>query len=77
MEEYKPDIKPFAIGLTKKEIRMLIWWACKGIATSKGGTYEETIPKLIKYFAKELNLQLPYKPEFNSRQKSYFRKKKL
>lgn len=75
-KEYKPDKGIFAIGMTKKELRVLLWWACVGVARSKGGVYEKTIPKMIKYFAKQLKVKLPYKPEFNAKIKEYKRKQK-
>jgi hypothetical protein len=73
-KEYKPDAGVFAIGLTKKEIKMLTFWACIGIVRSKGGTYERIIPSLLKYFSKKLKIKLPFKPEFNAKMKSYRRK---
>ena len=74
-EKYKSDAGVFAIGLTKKELRQLLWWACVGVARSKGGIYEYTVPQMISYFAKNLNIKLPYKPEFNARMKAYKRKR--
>lgn len=72
-EEYKSVVETFGIGMTKKEIRTLCWWACVGIARSKGGTYEKIAPKMIKYFAEKLKFRLPYKPEFNTKIKQYKR----
>ena len=69
-------INPWAIGLTKPEIRQLLWWACIGIARSKGGSYDKTIPELIEELAKKLKIQLPEKPEFNSRWKRYYANRK-
>lgn len=77
MEEYKSDKGVFAIGMTKKEIKMLVYWACVGVARSKGGTYEKIMPSLLRYFAKECKIILPYKPEFNAKMKAYKRKSKL
>ena len=76
MEEYKSDAGTFAIGMTKKEIRMLLFWATVGIARSKGGMYEKIIPAMIRYFAKKLNITLPYKPQFNAKFMDYVRKRK-
>lgn len=73
---YKSDVGVFAIGMTRKEIRALCWWACIGIARSKGGTYEKVMPIMLEYFAKNLKFNLPYKPEFNAKIKSYKRKAK-
>jgi len=73
IKEYKSDAGAFAIGLTKKEIKMLTFWACVGVARSKGGMYEQVIPSLLKYFSKECKIKLPYKPEFNSKIKEYKR----
>jgi hypothetical protein len=63
-EEYKSDVGTFSIGLTKKEISMLVFWACIGVSKCKGGMYEKTIPKLLRYFSKQLKIKLPVKPEF-------------
>jgi hypothetical protein len=73
-EKYKSDAGIFAIGLTKKEIRMLVFWACVGVARSKGGMYEKVMPSLLEYFAEKLGLVLPFKPEFNAKMKAYKRK---
>ena len=70
-EEYKSDAGVFSIGMTKKEIRVLCWWACVGIARSKGGSYQEVAPKMVKYFSEKMKFRLPYKPEFNARMKAY------
>jgi hypothetical protein len=72
-KEYKPDAGYFSIGMTKKEIRMLVYWACIGIARSKGGAYQNKMPAFLEYFAKKLKIRLPYKPEFNSKIKLYKR----
>jgi hypothetical protein len=61
--------------MTKKEIKILCWWACIGIARSKGGMYEKIAPKMVTYFAKHIKFALPYKPEFNARWKKSYRKK--
>lgn len=74
-EEYKIDAGTFAIGFTKKEIRILTWWACIGIARSKSGQYQKDAPKLIKYLADKFKIELPYRPEFNAKIKAYKRKK--
>ena len=74
--EYKQDRGVWAVGLTKREISMLLFWASKGIASSMGGTYEEVIPSFLKSLAKEVGFKLPFRPEFNSRIKDYHRKKK-
>ena len=63
-EEYKPDAGIFSIGMTRKEIRVLTFWACTGISNSRGGSYEKVAPKMVKYFAKHLNIKLPCKPVF-------------
>lgn len=76
MENIKRKTQTWAIGLTKQEIRQLLWWATIGIARSKGGSYDTTAPVLIKELAKELKILLPYKPEFNTMIKKYYRKKR-
>lgn len=63
-EEYKPDGGIFAIGMTKKEIKVLVFWASVGISKSKSGSHANIAPKMIKYFAKELKIQLPVQPKF-------------
>ncbi len=75
-QEYKPDGGTFAIGMTKKEIKVLCFWATIGIARSKGGSYAEIAPQMISYFAKELKFKLPYKPEFNAKFKKTLANKK-
>ena len=76
-KEYKSDAGVFAIGMTKKEIRVLVYWACIGIARAKGGSYESVAPQMVRYFAKELKIKLPYRPEFNSKTRSYKRKPRI
>jgi len=73
-KEYKRDNGIWAVGLTKREISMLLFWASKGIATSNGGTYEKVMPSFLKSLAKEVGFKLPFRPEFNSKIKDYCRK---
>ena len=61
---YKPDAGVFAIGLTKKEIKMLIFWASVGVSKSKGGSYDKVIIKTLRYFSKETKTTLPVTLKF-------------
>ena len=71
VKEYKSDAGTFAIGMTRKEIRILCFWACVGIARSKSGQYENVAPQMVKYFSEKLKFPLPYKPEFNAKWKKW------
>lgn len=55
-ETYKPDAGVFAIGLTKKEIKILVFWANVGLKKAKDGYQIETARVMTKYFKKELKL---------------------
>ena len=51
-EEYKLDAGVYAIGVTKKELRVLSFWANVGLSKSKGGYQFELAKKMVKYFLK-------------------------
>ena len=51
-EEYKSDAGVYAIGVTKKELRVLSFWANVGLSKSKGGYQFELAKKMVKYFLK-------------------------
>lgn len=63
---YRPDKGPYLIGMTKKEIAQLVYWAAVGVASSKGGSYKNTISDLVLYFSKELKITLPVRPYFKA-----------
>ncbi len=57
-KEYTPDKSVFAIGMTKKEIKILLFWANVGLKKAKGGSYYKLAGKMVDYFAKNLKIKL-------------------
>jgi len=57
-QEYTPNKDIFCIGMTKKEMKVLLFWANVGIKKAKGGSYYSLARKMVDYFITNLKIKL-------------------
>lgn len=57
---------PDFIDIIPHDLRALLFWACIGIAKSKGGAYEDEIEHIIESWNQDVGATLPCKAEFGA-----------